>query len=449
MSRALLLGALLPAVMLVSTGCDANPSAVYPSRLSKAREISRVGVPGWMLVDTLEVRSIGENGVPRVGQFLNWAVQAGNGSLRLIDSVTSQEGYARALFTLGTRPGLNRVLIEGDGSTVTYEVKGTSFTADKADATWNDGCALRHGDLWCWSWGRTSSGPSVDTVADGFYTAGNALPTLISGNEGYIDLAVGGGQACVLTVQHLPRCFSANGSNSQPITPPLSSIVASDQSYYCGSAVSDSSTWCWQGSSPSPTRVDSTPFVQLRVSGGLSFASYCGLRSDSTAMCWGNNPPGDGSSHQSRPVPVTGGMKFSQLAMADEYSCGRRTNSEVWCWGMGRSGEIGLPRGVQTLVPVLVMRGADQIATGLFAFSALFGVTPARIGFADNVLVTQPTPFKGLENIPVVGFAKGSTGCVMGYAGQVYCVAEHWNNSSLFLLDRYVSVQPIPEQADE
>ena len=67
---------------------------------------------------------------------------------------------------------------------------------------------------------------------------------------------------------------------------------------------------------------DAPPGEFTAVSGGDEHS--CGLRTDATIVCWGNNqddqadaPPGE----------------FTAVSAGGAHSCGLRTDSTVTCWG--------------------------------------------------------------------------------------------------------------------
>jgi alpha-tubulin suppressor-like RCC1 family protein len=90
----------------------------------------------------------------------------------------------------------------------------------------------------------------------------------------------------------------------------------------------------------------------------------CGLRSDSTAYCWGVNDEGqlgDGTLNpRSRPTLVAGNHRFSTMVTSahGQHSCGIATD-RTYCWGSNARGELGNPSAAQSSVPMPIM-GAFQ-----------------------------------------------------------------------------------------
>lgn len=93
--------------------------------------------------------------------------------------------------------------------------------------------------------------------------------------------------------------------------------------------------------------------VPTQVSGGSTWKQVsagdwhnCGLKSDSTAWCWGYN--GDGrlgtgkkTDAQLVPAPVAGGGTWKMIDSGYFYSCGVKTNGKAYCWGRNNYGRLG------------------------------------------------------------------------------------------------------------
>lgn len=78
---------------------------------------------------------------------------------------------------------------------------------------------------------------------------------------------------------------------------------------------------------------------------GGYFGNTCALTVDGVAYCWGDNSlnqlgsdttvafgPG-GKGGVSRPIPVSGNLRFSQLTLGWKHSCGVTPQGEAYCWG--------------------------------------------------------------------------------------------------------------------
>jgi alpha-tubulin suppressor-like RCC1 family protein len=96
--------------------------------------------------------------------------------------------------------------------------------------------------------------------------------------------------------------------------------------------------------SAEPTRVPETRGLTAVVSGA---AHTCGLREDGGAICWGANDRGQlgaatpGRQTSPRPIPVAGGRTFTALTAGDRHTCGLASDGTAWCWGDNGSEQLG------------------------------------------------------------------------------------------------------------
>ena len=75
----------------------------------------------------------------------------------------------------------------------------------------------------------------------------------------------------------------------------------------------------------------------------------CALDSNGAAWCWGDNTEGQlggGSSGgiSSSPVPVSGGLTFSDIAAGQNHTCAIGTDNHIYCWGANDEGQLGQPK---------------------------------------------------------------------------------------------------------
>src|SRR4029434_541207 len=102
-----------------------------------------------------------------------------------------------------------------------------------------------------------------------------------------------------------------------------------------------------------------------RAPGGHRFKSLaagtqhtCGLTTDGTALCWGDDTGGqlgngrDGSKPESfgasprwTPAPITGDLSFVAIAASYEATCAIATTGQTYCWGGNRGRELGTVAG--------------------------------------------------------------------------------------------------------
>ncbi|HYK11809.1 MAG TPA: Ig-like domain-containing protein [Gemmatimonadales bacterium] len=142
----------------------------------------------------------------------------------------------------------------------------------------------------------------------------------------------------------------------------FTSIVAGER-HVCG-LVAGGQAYCWGDPAYGQIGNGTTALCFVNVpctsgpiplNGGLTFLSIaagevhtCGIATDSTAWCWGDNSNyqlgGDSmnTGPHDAPVPVYGGLKFSSLALGAGHSCGLTSDGTAYCWGLNDLGELGI-----------------------------------------------------------------------------------------------------------
>lgn len=104
------------------------------------------------------------------------------------------------------------------------------------------------------------------------------------------------------------------------------------------------------------------------VAGSVERASQfegvsCVLRTDATGQCWGSNfanalglgPSFVGQAIVATPEPIAGGHAFASLSTGLYHACGLATDGTLYCWGNNQSGQVGHhPSVYQPHTPLLV-----------------------------------------------------------------------------------------------
>lgn len=201
--------------------------------------------------------------------------------------------------------------------------------------------------------------------------------------------------------------------------------------------------WCW-GLNGREGRIGITTLgdqvqssVPVPVPGGLRFTQLatfgrhtCALTRDGKAYCWGYNGSNvlgvTGMNQSATPVAVSGGITFKQITTGSEHTCGLAIDGQAYCWGFNSSGELGDGTKIAKGTPTLVAGGLTftSITAGSGATCA---VAPDRSLYCwgSNVLGQlgdgQPIAYGGgaSSTVPkrvVGGFATTQAGAGLQYA---------------------------------
>ena len=137
----------------------------------------------------------------------------------------------------------------------------------------------------------------------------------------------------------------------------------------------DGTAWCWGpgywGGLGNGTRSNSS--VPVRVAGGGTWQSMthsgdgdttrtCGIKTDFSAWCWGDNTNGGlgngSSSFSAVPSKVAGDGAWKSLVTVgtskQSYMCGIQLDGSAWCWGYGGEGNLGNTSYSDSSIPVTV-----------------------------------------------------------------------------------------------
>lgn len=131
--------------------------------------------------------------------------------------------------------------------------------------------------------------------------------------------------------------------------------VGVGHSHACGLTSSDRRAYCWGVNSNGQLGDGTTTFrfTPVPVVGGLHFSQIsvngdntCGVTTDSIGYCWGNNDFGQVGDSTSvamrlRPSRVSGTHHFRQISAGIGHTCAVTPTNGGYCWGYGRLGELG------------------------------------------------------------------------------------------------------------
>jgi CSLREA domain-containing protein len=157
--------------------------------------------------------------------------------------------------------------------------------------------------------------------------------------------------ACVVAAAFL-------GQSSKPVPVHADTVQFSDVTvgdfHSCG-LTTDHTVECWgdnsygqlaDGGTDPISQPETVPLDgdAIAVSAGANHT--CALLVDSTVECWGDNNSGeigDGTSGNvvSTPTKVPGLSGVTQISSGDEFSCALLNNTQAWCWGNNAYGAMG------------------------------------------------------------------------------------------------------------
>ncbi len=180
-----------------------------------------------------------------------------------------------------------------------------------------------------------------------------------------------------------------------------------------------------------------TAAVQFALSQVSPGYHTCGLTPAGEAWCWGRNQDGeigDGTNTQRRrPVRVTGGHVFTQIAVGLYHTCALKANGSVWCWGNNAEGELGdgtfASRNTPAQVPgiTLVDISAGSLhSCGRTVAGAAWCWGDNRYGMlGDGTLMTRNRPVAVVSAVGVLTFVQISAGqdrtCGVALSGDPWC----------------------------
>ncbi len=216
----------------------------------------------------------------------------------------------------------------------------------------DDSCAIRSDDsVVCWDtrgWGQpdapTGSFKAVSTGSDRSCGIRIDDSVVCWGNTrfGHTDpptgsfkaVSVNGGQSCGIRTDNTNICWGFGDSLGSPYE-----AVSVGPDYVCGIGNrSDDSIVC-VGNAPASDPTGSFKAVSAgghHVSVVRRESHFCGIRSDDTIACWGNN------TYTQRDAPEG---TFVAVSAGGAHSCGLRTDDTIACWGSNGNGQTDAPTG--------------------------------------------------------------------------------------------------------
>src|SRR5579884_1174791 len=238
-------------------------------------------------------------------------------------------------------------------------------------------------------------------------------------------------------------------STSQPPGDGAFSQISAGQYHTCG-IKTDGSALCWgydyygqvDGTPTSTNNYSATgpppgggTFTQ--ISAGLGHT--CGLKTDGTVLCWGDDYNGqvDGSPNTTFPYETTGsppgGGTFTQISAGYGDTCGIKSNGSLLCWGYDAYGQLdgspnvstasGAPSGLGTVTRVTA-GGRHTCALKTNGSVLCWGDnTYSQLGTIVSGTDTGTPPGGG--SYAQLGLSSGqSHTCRMNPNGSIYCTGD-------------------------
>jgi alpha-tubulin suppressor-like RCC1 family protein len=216
----------------------------------------------------------------------------------------------------------------GDGTTATRlrptRVAGGRHFHQVSTETWHTCGVTTDGDAYCWGYNYSGQ------LGDSTQVLRRLRPTRVVGTRKYRQVDVGSSHTCAVSITDRAFCWG-NGRFG---------AIGNGHAYY--------SYW--------PRLVSGVlRFDRVTAGGGHS----CGESTTNQAYCWGWNDSGqlgDGTTtlYQLTPMPVVGGLRFSQLSAGTWHTCGKSAAGILYCWGNNGSGQLGDGTQINRPAPTMV-----------------------------------------------------------------------------------------------
>jgi len=223
-------------------------------------------------------------------------------------------------------------------------------------------------------WGRADAGQ----LGTGLTPLTSTPVQVAAGATRFASIAAGGLHTCALTAEGQAWCWGENQggqagfpeSMNEPCGEPIHGwqcvpsprpiattlrfdVLLAGAANTCGFA-RDGRIYCWGSNaagqlgtttsetcdgapcSRTPLALPATPELRTLTLG--TAAHLCGLTAEGMAYCWGSNAGGQlgidtvGGSRNT-PSGVSGGHRFTAIAVGGEHTCALATDGRPWCWG--------------------------------------------------------------------------------------------------------------------
>ena len=336
------------------------------------------------------------------------------------------------------------------------EVAGIAFRQVSAGTRHTCGVAA---DDTAWCWGLNNDGQ----LGDGSTVQSRVRPVPVAGGRKFRQLSLGTYSTCGVTTSNEAYCWGlggllGDGTETSHPTPVLVGNglrfrqVDVGDSHTCGISYPDNVGYCWglniRGALGDGDAFQSRRLTPGPVSGGLRWRQIaagtdhtCGITTTNVAYCWGSDSVGQlgdnkASGHQSlSPTPVVTTRRFLQLDAGYAFTCAVTTTNKAFCWGSGRDGQVGDGKPYLRYVPRAVAGGLVFSRVRAGEVHACGETTDNRTycwGLNEHGQLGDGTTTRRLTPVRVVGglffnqvTTGGSHSCGKTSGGVAYCWG--WN----------------------
>ena len=186
-----------------------------------------------------------------------------------------------------------------------------------------------------------------------------------------------------------------------------------------------------------PAPVTNAPDPTSNLAAG--YGQSCGLRSNGTVSCWGDNGSGElgngTTTDRNTPGPVSGLGDAAGISAGHDHSCALRVSGGVACWGQNASGQLGNGTTTGSMTPVNVsgISNATKLSAGSSHTCAVLGTRRVscwgnggggRLGNGSTANSGTPGEVSGILNATAVAAGTNHT-CALRSDGTVSCWGDN------------------------
>ena len=261
------------------------------------------------------------------------------------------------------------------------------------------------GSAYCWgenTWGQLGNGT----------TTSSQTPVAVAGGLSFRQITAGDNSTCGVATDDLTYCWGYNGAGqlgdettAQRLTPTRVHAgglkfrrVTAGASFVCGETANDLA-YCWGANQSGQLGIGTTATTVLKpvpVSGGRRFSQLsagrfhaCGITPTNVAFCWGENSGGQlglgtktgpetcsEGACSTKPVKVAGGLRFRQINGGTDHTCAVTHENVAYCWGQNERGRLGNGTYSQSSLTPSKVRGGIRFRTVSAGGFSTCGITP-------------------------------------------------------------------------